>query len=375
VIENGSTAKEGETKLNNVSVGAVAGTLNQDPVDGRAIGYPRSGEHQARQLGITPDVRLTRLRRLLDSKPLVRAVEVHNGLTGLIAERVSKGSNGGRRAYDAMWSSSLTGSTAKGKPHIDAVDMTSRMTTVDDILEVTTKPMIFDGDTGGRPEHFSFTVRSLERLGVSAVVIEDKIGLKKDSLLGNEVEQTQDSIEDFCHKIRTGKQAQITREFMVVARCESLILDKGLEDALVRCEAYVDAGADAILIHSRKKQPDEIFAFCREYEARKLNVPLVVVPTYFNGVYEQELVDAGVRVLIYASHPRRTPYPAMLKAAQAILEHQRFRDRLRRKAPSAASPCWAAFLTSSAPATRPGQQERRPFGLSPEEGRPTCPAS
>jgi len=240
------------------------------------------------------------------------------------------------------------------------------MTTVDDIFEVTTKPMIFDGDTGGRPEHFSFTVRSLERLGVSAVVIEDKIGLKKNSLL---VEQTQDSIEDFCHKIRTGKGAQISREFMIVARCESLILDKGLEDALVRCEAYVDAGADAILIHSRKKQPDEIFAFCREYQARKLSVPLVVVPTSFNGVYEQELVAAGVRVVIYASHLLRAAYPARLKAAQAILEHQRLGDQLRRKAPSAPSRCWAAFLTSSAPAPRPGQQEQRPSGLSPKEGR------
>ena len=301
--------------MNKVAVESV------ESVNGRAVEGP-SGE-EAYPVGITPDVRLRRLRRLLETKPLVRALEVHNGLTGLIAENAKLGTNGSSRSYDAMWSSSLTDSTAKGKPDIEAVDMTSRMNTVDDIFEVTTKPMIFDGDTGGRPEHFSFTVRSLERLGVSAVVIEDKIGLKKNSLLGNEVEQSQDSIDDFCHKIRTGKRAQITREFMIVARCESLILDKGLPDALERCEAYVGAGADAILIHSRKKQPDEIFAFCREYQARKMDAPLVVVPTSFNGVYEQELIAAGVRVVIYANHLLRAAYPAMMKAAQAILEHGR----------------------------------------------------
>jgi phosphoenolpyruvate phosphomutase / 2-hydroxyethylphosphonate cytidylyltransferase len=300
----------------------TAESANHHGAKGHSVEAPAHHD-EARPTGVTSDARRRSLRALLERKPLLRALEVHNGLTGLIAENARIGTNGSSRSYDCMWSSSLTDSTAKGKPDIEAVDMTSRMNTVNDIFEVTTKPMIFDGDTGGRPEHFSFTVRSLERLGVSAVVIEDKIGLKKNSLLGNEVEQTQDSIADFCHKIVTGRSARITSDFMVVARCESLILDKGMRDALERCEAYASAGADGILIHSRKKQPDEIFAFCREFKALKPDVPLIVVPTSFNATYEHELIEAGVRVVIYANHMLRSAYPAMMKAAQAILENGR----------------------------------------------------
>lgn len=276
-----------------------------------------------KELGVTPGVRMQRLRRLIDAKPFIRVLEVHNGLTGLIAENSKAVVDERPRTFDAMWSSSLTDSTARGKPDIEAVDISSRLSAVNDIFEVTTKPMIFDGDTGGRPEHFPFTVRSLERLGVSAVVIEDKVGLKKNSLLGNDVLQTQDTIDGFCEKIEAGKNVQVTDDFMIIARIESLILGKGMDDAIERASAYIGAGADAIMIHSRMKDPSEIFEFCAIYNKFKNRVPLMVVPSSYNEVYEQELADAGVNIIIYANHMLRAAYPSMWKVANSILQHGR----------------------------------------------------
>ncbi len=276
-----------------------------------------------RQIGTTPEIRLGRLRRLLDTKPIVRALEAHNGLTGLIAETTEVDRDGRRVEFDAMWSSSLTDSTSRGKPDIEAVDISARLQNVNDMFEVTTKPLIFDGDTGGKPEHFVFTVRSLERLGVSAVIIEDKEGLKRNSLFGTEVAQTQSTIEDFSTRLTIGKQAQITEDFMVIARIESLILEKGMEDAVTRAQAYIDAGADAIMIHSRRKEPDEIFEFCRHAEGFSKRVPIVAVPTSYNHVSEEELADRGVSVVIYANHMLRAAYPSMRKVAETILHHGR----------------------------------------------------
>jgi phosphoenolpyruvate phosphomutase / 2-hydroxyethylphosphonate cytidylyltransferase len=276
-------------------------------------------------IGTTPDVRLRTFRRLLQSKPIVRLLEIHNPLTGLIVEnaRVEADGTKSAREFDGMWASSLTESTAKGKPDIEAVDSTSRLTTINDVLEVTTKPIVYDGDTGGKVEHFTFMVKSLERLGVSAVIIEDKIGLKKNSLLGNDVIQEQDSIRGFCLKIKAGKSAQVTDDFMIIARIESLILDQGMDDALHRARAYTDAGADAIMIHSRQKTPDEILDFCSKYRQYSHTVPLVVVPTSFSSITEDELAAAGVNVVIYANHLLRSAYPAMMQTAQAILKNGR----------------------------------------------------
>jgi phosphoenolpyruvate phosphomutase len=277
-----------------------------------------------KELGTTPDVRRGALRRLLQVKPVLRFLDLHNALTGLIIENTHvTGPDGRRQEFDGMWGSSLTDSTAKGKPDIEAVDVTSRMTTLNEVLEVTTKPIIYDGDTGGQPEHFKFTVRTLERLGVSAVIIEDKTGLKKNSLLGNDVDQTQDSIENFCLKIKAGKKAQTTDDFMVIARIESLILDKGVSDAMARAKAYLEAGADAIMIHSRSKNPEEIFEFCRRYSELPNKRPLVAVPSSYNSVTEEELCRHGVRIVIYANHLLRSAYPAMLSTARSILENGR----------------------------------------------------
>ena len=273
-----------------------------------------------------PDVRRARLRRVLDMKGLVTAIEAHSGITGLIAEKTTVYQNGEARQFDAMWVSSLCDSTAKGKPDIELVDMTSRFRTIDDILEVTTKPVIFDGDTGGLTEHFIYTVRSLERMGVSMVIIEDKVGLKKNSLFGTEVEQTQDSIPNFCAKIAAGKKAQKTKSFMICARIESLILERGMEDALKRAFAYAEAGADAIMIHSRRKEPDEIFEFVEEFRRQDPATPLVVVPTSFNTVTEEEFKARGVNIVIYANQLTRTGFPAMQNAAKMILEHHRAKE-------------------------------------------------
>lgn len=222
-----------------------------------------------------------------------------------------------------MWASSLTDSTAKGKPDIEAVDISSRMSNINDLLEVTTKPIIFDGDTGGKPEHFVYTVRTLERLGVSAVIIEDKVGLKKNSLFGTDVSQKQDSIESFCLKIQAGKAAQVTDDFMIVARIESLVLEQGLDDALRRGKAYIEAGADALMIHSKSESPEQILSFCREYGGFQHRVPLVVVPSTYDTIYEAELSEAGVHMVIYANQLLRSAYPAMVDTAKRILTNQR----------------------------------------------------
>ena len=276
-----------------------------------------------KQIGTTPSVRMSRLRRLIENKKLVRIMEAHSGLSGLIVENTSVNRDGRQVEFDGMWSSSLTDSTVRGKPDIEAVDISSRLQMVNELFEVTTKPLIFDGDTGGKPEHFGFTVRSLERLGVSAVIIEDKEGLKRNSLFGNDVSQTQSSVDDFCDRLRIGKQAQVTDDFMVIARIESLILDKGMDDAVTRGAAYADAGADALMIHSRQKTPDEIFEFCKHAAQFDRSVPIVAVPTSYNHVTEDELADAGVQIVIYANHLLRAAYPQMVNVARSVLEHGR----------------------------------------------------
>jgi phosphoenolpyruvate phosphomutase len=277
-----------------------------------------------REIGTTPGLRLAQLGRLLNAKSLIRVLEAYNGLSGLIVENARHVSEDGHtQVFDAIWLSSLTDSTAKGKPDIEFVDSTSRSNTVADILEVTTLPLIYDADTGSYPEHFALLVRRLERLGVSAVVVEDKVGLKRNSLYGTDVIQCQDDIEGFCRKIETGKAACVTADFMVFARIESLILKHGLDDALKRARAYLDAGADGIMIHAKDHDPGELFAFCEAYSTWQNRKNLIVVPTTFSHIYETELRDRGVNIVIYANHLLRSAYPAMKKTAETILQNQR----------------------------------------------------
>jgi len=306
----------------------VIDTLNQwggeliepDPMPGITA---TALHHAIREVGTTPERRLSMLKRLLEARPLLRIIEAHSGLTGLIAETVSVESDNKVREFDGIWMSSLTDSTVKAKPDIEYVDMTSRMNTVSDILETTTKPIIFDGDTGGIAEHFVYMVRTLERLGVSAVIIEDKKGLKKNSLFGTDVVQIQDNIEDFAQKVSAGKRAQVTDDFMIIARIESLILKAGMDDALARAQAYIAAGADGIMIHSKRPTADEVLTFCKEYEKFDDRVPLVVVPSTYAQTTEDELAEAGVRVVIYANQLLRSAYPAMVEVAKSILLHSR----------------------------------------------------
>lgn len=276
-----------------------------------------------KEIGTTAEIRLRRLKRLLQAKGVVRVMEAHNGLSGLIVENSHVMVDGTKREFDAMWLSSLTDSTAKGKPDTELVDRTSRMQTMNEILEVTTKPIIFDGDTGGPSEHFNFFVKTLERLGVSAVIIEDKTGMKRNSLFGTEVEQTLDSIEDFAYKISQGKKAQVTEEFMIIARIEALIAGRPLEEALERAKAYIEAGADGIMIHSRHKDAAEIRAFCSAYAKFERRVPLIAVPTSYNHLTEDELQVMGFSIVIYANHLLRSAYPAMKLTAEQILANRR----------------------------------------------------
>ena len=279
--------------------------------------------HAIKEVGTTPAIRMKTLRRLIDAKPIVRVLEAHSSLCGLIIESINETVEGRQVQFDAMWSSSLTDSTVRGKPDIEALDTSARLQTINDIFEVTTKPLIYDADTGGKLEHLQFTVRSLERLGVSAMIIEDKKGLKKNSLFGNDVSQDQDSIDDFSAKINAAKRAQITDEFMVIARIESLILSKGMDDALARAEAYEAAGADAIMIHSRSKSPEEVLTFCNIFRDRGHLIPIIAVPSTYSSVTEEELIQAGVNVVIYANQMLRAAYPAMRNVAASILQHGR----------------------------------------------------
>ncbi|MDR3243798.1 MAG: phosphoenolpyruvate mutase [Elusimicrobiota bacterium] len=276
-----------------------------------------------RSIGTTPDIRLKSLKRLIEAKKIVRIMEAHSGLSGLIIENVSIEKEDGMHNFDGMWSSSLTDSTNKGKPDIEAVDLTTRMQDLTNILECTTKPIIFDGDTGGKPEHFVFTVRTLERNGISAVIIEDKAGLKKNSLFGTEVKQELASIEDFCEKIKAGKRAQITDDFMIIARLESLIAGFCVSDALSRAKAYVEAGTDAIMIHSKEKSGEDIKEFCIAFRELYTHIPIVLVPTTYNKFTEKELSLWGCKIIIYANHMLRASYPAMVNAAKSILENER----------------------------------------------------
>lgn len=302
-------------------------------IGGKLIEYPFSTdkefsvlEYKSAEYLSIPEVRRGRLKKILSYKPLISIIEAHNGLTGLIAEKTTVIKDGKYYQFDGMWVSSLCDSTSRGKPDIELVDLSQRLQTINEIMEVTTKPIILDGDTGGLIEHFVYNVKTLERIGVSAIIIEDKIGLKKNSLFGTEVKQQQDTIENFCAKINAGKQVLKTKEFMIIARIESLILEKGLDDALKRAFAYIKAGADGIMIHSRKKEPDEIFEFCKRFRAKDNKSYLVVVPTTFNSVREEEFASRKINIVIYANHLTRSAFPSMKKTAETILYNRRAKE-------------------------------------------------
>ena len=327
-IVHGDNWKEGPASAIREHVVSLLGEYGGEVID---IPYTynekvKKIDMQLREKLAMPEYRRKRLRQLLAITPIVKAMEAHSGLTGLIVEKTIVEHEGKLDQFDAMWISSLCDSTAKGKPDIELVDMTSRFRTIDDITEVTTKPIIFDGDTGGLTEHFVYTVRTLERMGVSAVIIEDKKGLKKNSLFGTEVKQTQATIEEMSAKIAAGKRAQLTDDFMIIARIESLILEQGMEDALARAKAFVEAGADGIMIHSRRKEPDEILEFCDKFRESDTSTPIVVVPSSFNTVTEDELAAHGVNIVIYANQLTRSAFPAMQKTAEDILKYHRAKE-------------------------------------------------
>ena len=280
----------------------------------------------AKRIGTTPEVRMKTLRRLIAAKPVVRIMEAHSGLSGLIVENTTVEKEDGVHRFDGMWASSLTDSTDKGKPDIEAVDLTTRLQSLTDILECTTKPIIFDGDTGGLAEHFVFTVRTLERNGISAVIIEDKVGLKKNSLFGTEAKQEIAPADEFCRKISEGKKAQVTEDFMIIARLEELIAGGTVDEALERADLYVKAGADGVMIHSKEKSGEDIKDFCTRFRALYKDVPIVLVPTTYNQFTERELSEWGANIIIYANHLLRAAYPAMYKCAQTILQSERSRE-------------------------------------------------
>ena len=275
------------------------------------------------KLDISSENRVSRLKRLMNVKDIVKILESHNSLTGLIIENLKVTKTNSFTEFDGMWSSSLTDSATKGKPDNSSVDFSTRLTSLNDMMEVTTKLLVFDADNGGQLEHLRFLVRSLERAGASAITMEDKIGLKKNSLFKNQTGAKQDKPELFAKKIKLVCNSRKNKDFMVVARIESFILGKGLRDALKRAEIYSKAGADAILIHSKEKTPNEIFSFAKEFKKSKNFIPLVSVPSTYSKVYEKELINTGFKLVIYANQLLRAAYPAMQSTARKILKNSR----------------------------------------------------
>ena len=275
------------------------------------------------KVGTSPDKRKSKLRRIMEAKEVVRILESHSALTGLIVEDLRVIKNQKYLEFDGMWSSSLTDSALRGKPDNQSVDYSTRILGLNEILDVTTKPIIFDADNGGRIEHLPYMIKSLERIGVSAAIIEDKVGLKKNSLFADQVDTKQDSIQSFCQKIKKGKDTNISDDFLIIARIESFILGKSLDDALKRAEAYSKAGADAILIHSKDKNPSQVFSFAKKFKKSKFFKPMVAVPSSYSKTFEKDLIKHGFKIIIYANHMMRASYPAMLDVAKSILINKR----------------------------------------------------
>ena len=275
------------------------------------------------EIGTSAENRKSKLKRLIDAKKIVRIIESHSALAGLIVENLKliKGQN--FLEFDGMWSSSLADSTVRGKPDNQAVDYSTRIAGLNEILDVTSKPIIFDADNGGRIEHLPYLVKTLERIGVSAIVLEDKIGLKKNSLFKSQEKAKQDSIENFCIKLKKARESKISDDLFIVARIESFILGKDLKDAMRRAEAYSRSGADAILIHSKEKHPNQIFSFSKNFTKSKFLKPLIAIPSTYSKTYERELINNGFKIVIYANHFLRAIHPAMVNVAKMILKNQR----------------------------------------------------
>ena len=279
-----------------------------------------------KKVGISTDQRIRTLKRSIKNKDLTRIIETHSPISALIAENAVAKVNDREIYYDGFWSSSLTDASLIGKPDIEVVDISKRLENINNIFEVTSKPLIMDIDTGGKIEHLNLNIKTIERLGISAVIMEDKTGLKKNSLLTDTTNQLQESVEIFSEKIKTIKSNQQNQDFMVIARIESFILGNGLEDALMRAEAYLNAGSDGIMIHSKKKNPNEIFEFSKQFKKNFNDVPLVCVPSTYSSIKENELIDNGINVVIYANHLFRAAYPAMVETANSILKNGRSKE-------------------------------------------------
>lgn len=273
--------------------------------------------------GLIPSNRQNLLKRLIESKDICRILETHSPLSAIIAEKVFyRNKNKKKIEFDGFWSSSLTDSTLRGKPDIEVLDLNQRLSNINDIFDVTTKPLIIDIDTGGKVEHFEINIKTIDRMGISAVIMEDKKGLKKNSLFGNSVKQEQEDIKSFSNKISVGKKS-LSSNLMIIARIESLILNKPISDALKRAKSYIDSGADGIMIHSKDKNPKKIFEFANKFRKFNARIPLVVVPSSFNNVKEAQLIDHEFNIVIYANHMLRASYPAMKRTAENILKHGR----------------------------------------------------
>jgi len=266
------------------------------------------------------------LKKLIEEKGFVRLIEVHNGLSALIAQMCSVKKEENVIEYDGFWESSFTDSASKGIPDAEIVGYDSRLVTIDEILNVTSKPMIIDGDTGGSAAQFEYLVRKLGRLGVSGIIIEDKMFPKRNSL-DKDAKQILEDPEVFSQKIQRGQEVKLGEDFFIIARIESLIAGRSLNDAVSRARQYIIAGADGIMIHSKKDTPNDILSFASEYEKICIELKrrpiLVCVPTTYNLITDKELHDHGFNVIIHANQMLRAAHKSMKKVSEVMLRNDR----------------------------------------------------
>jgi phosphoenolpyruvate mutase len=324
-VVHGDDWKEGINKKNRQKVISTLKKWSGKLIEPKYTKNISSSEikEKIKKIGTTSEIRISKLRRLLKSKDIVRVLECHNPITGLIVENINYSEKNKFYEFDCMWSSSLTDSVSRGMPDNQSVDYSTRIQGINDIFNVTTKPLIFDIDNGGQIEHLPNIVKKLERAGVSALIMEDKVGLKKNSLFSDQKNVKQDSIKSFCKKIIKAKNSTLSDDFFVISRIESLILGKSVNDALKRAIAYSKAGTDCIMIHSKEKNPKQIFEFSQRFLKTKFARPLVAVPSTYSKTYERELIKNGFSIVIYANHLLRSSYFSMVNTAKQILKNKR----------------------------------------------------
>ncbi len=273
----------------------------------------------AMDIGFAPGVRQRRLRRMLDCKPLVRVMQAHDGLSAHIVDRLEETTQGAPREYDAIWVDSLAGAPIRGKPDPLPFDLSSRLVTLHEILDATTKPLICNAGGAGHAAGVTAAVRTLERIGVSAIVIDTEVTDRRAVPAMAASAPPQDDMAAFIREIAAARDARVTPDFMIIARINDRTRDCGADRMMARAAAGVDAGADAVMCDSDPVNPDGIFDLCRRYRRLMNGHPLLVGLSGTEGLQEHDLASAGASMVVYTDTLLRAAREAMISAASQVL--------------------------------------------------------